>query len=420
MRHIRWSSLGGLFVVAAVACTGGDEGDGGDDGILLADMDGAAAVALREPVTEAFAIGAPTPTPPGGCDGEFEFVKVDDQGVVTPVLNQPFAADWIEATTSNIVVRGAGMVTTSGGDQAFWCCLLAVPKDSGPVRCLSKEAGVGLSDPLFATGIATRGEEVFFTQYAAAEGFHRLAYWDGSSSDLQFRLQLSDTELIQPFIAAASAITPNACVRTLDPAFTESGMLCGDPYATNPGWAPVVSSTALTSFAFATMVGDSHVFLGAESLDLATLTTQVVTPYQAFFDEGKPRLTADDGSIIGLSGSSIVRAAAPATAEELESAPDGGGVWEVIIGHNDVGFALGGNDLRRIDLTSAVVGTSNYLSEINMLEITDVAFTTGERIRLEGTDGTGQPVTVLVDTVTGDVTVGSAGVPTFETIQSVE
>lgn len=90
------------------------------------------------------------------------------------------------------------------------------------------------------------------------------------------------------------------------------------------------------------------------------------------------------------------------------------------IGANSDALLYGGGDLRRVDLTTLAVSTANLLSAVQMLEVTAMAFTTANRVRLDGTDSSGQPTIVLVDTITGAVTTTAADVPTFSTIEAVE
>ena len=399
-----------LFLLAAcavsgAACTGGDDDD--DDGAstpLTADLTGAVAVALREPSAVSAALGAAaTPTPPACGQPDLEFVKVAADGTVTPVLNAPFLADHVEQSDSNFLVRGLGYVTNSAGDAQFWCCMLGVPKSSGPVRCLSRH-GVGNADPGVADGIVTRDDEVLYTRFDLDAGFHQLVQWDGSSATQDFLLQLAATPLLQPFAAPGIA---NACVLAGDE------LLCANIDAVTPSWQPLTLNSGGTVQS-AVQVG-THIFASNSSVALLDLSEVFVLSGFGQLDPGK-RVVTTSGGLIAVNGDAIIHLAEPATIEFLHVAP---ATIDHFIGANAFAYFFGGGELRSIDLGTLVVST-NLLATVQMLEVTGMAFTTEDRIRLDGTDSGGQPTTVLVDTVTGEITSAPGDVPTFSTVEVVQ
>lgn len=95
------------------------------------------------------------------------------------------------------------------------------------------------------------------------------------------------------------------------------------------------------------------------------------------------------------------------------------GTWQRFPSGGAFGYAYGNNDLRRVDVVAATVGTTNLLGPSGLLEVTGMWFSTEDRIRIDGTGSNGLPVIVLVDLLTGTVTTGTSAAPTFSTVVAV-
>lgn len=95
---------------------------------------------------------------------------------------------------------------------------------------------------------------------------------------------------------------------------------------------------------------------------------------------------------------------------------DGSTQWERILGRGNYAWAYGGSQLRRIDLPTLVLGTANLLGSVNLLQVTDMSFSSGDLLRLDGVGSTGGPVVVSLDTVTGAITIETTDIPRFQDV----
>lgn len=409
MRKRSIALVGTALCVVGIACAG-KKSSNGPSGPLTADLGGAVAVALRPEtsVPQAHVASAvATPTPPS-CSGGSDLVKIDAAGNVTPVLNEPFSAAYLTTTSNNLLVTGLGYVSTSDGSASLWCCLLAIPRASGSVRCLVSEGLGGQlgSSNLRAHGVATRGNEVFFVQDNASAGKAELLRWDGSSDQRELLVQLSRGSFLEPMAVAGK---PNVCV------LGGTHGICGNPdtntYQTSPadGLPLLIGETVFVA-----------VFPSAQTISLADLSVVRLggTGGGDFPDGTSPLVPTADGGILAIGGTSkpLIKVVPPDTIAYVDTSHP----WQFLIGAQNYAFAYGANDLRRIDLGTTTVGTSNLLSSVNMLEVTSMWFTAPEILRIDGTAANGMATSVFLDAVTGDLTTQTTGSDRFTTIISVQ
>lgn len=386
-----------LVTCVAMACSGGGGGgDDDDDGTsptptptgvqaTTASLSGAVTVAIQ--VAAAFGPGT-----------ENTLVAVDSAGNVTVVLSSPFDAQFLVLSSTHLLVVGQGTVLTEAQEEVS-CTLLAIPleADGDPVLCVNTfPSGGGIEYP----GVATRGSEVFFTLFDSSQGRSELRRWDGVATQTELLLSLTTT-LGQPF---ASADAPNVCVArgSIDPAT----LRCSDPGA--PNWV-----THLVSPNPGTLGIGRFVLTQGPALDLLDQSIVVSSGGAGIPYPAKNVHPTPDGGFIGLGSGSLWKVRPP-PAPRVNL-----GSWQRFLSGGAYGYAYANNDLRRVDVIAAVVGSANLLGASGLLEVTGMWFSTEDRIRIDGTGSNGLPTSVLVDLQSGAVTTATSGSPAFSSVFAV-
>lgn len=434
MRTEKVVAVAVLFVCLA-ACTSGKDKGGGEP--LTSDMTGAVSLALSKP--------ADVTTIGGGGDGTidtsgepfFTLVKIDGDGNIDPVFNQQRPIFWVEVNATHVAVSGdfdgvAAFVDGETEPQGIDCGLVVFPRTATgeEVKCLARSFHVGLypaNDP-HATGgspstdypgfTATDGA-VFFTEVIQPNPTDIEAHvwkWSSGSDVIEEMLQLAEPfALSQPFAmnggAHVCAMTNNGGHPTGEEALycTPEAPVSWQAVPEDPSGFPYMRARVLGTNL---LTGYSRVSLVDGTVDL-TSAAPLPSRREHTILVGDTAWGLSLG--IGSLGGDLVRATSLG-GELVDNSVD----WERIAGTSGGAYVYGASQLKRLDFATATLGTANLLGSTTLLQVTDMSLTTDDNIRLDGTTSTGQPAIVLVNTVTGAVTITDEDVPEFQLVTPLE
>ena len=335
-----------------------------------------------------------------------ELVGLDSAGNPTPLLSRPYQAAHLTLTSSNLVVRGNGIVQDIGTGDLFDCCILAIPRSStvSSVRCLSEYTpesteGGGFFDS--RSGIVTSGDTVYFEAGNATDDVLR---WDGVSDFTETVLHVAGLKTVHAATGAS-----NLCATFQDPDYSA---ICGQP---------IVGSFSVIPFDSPTVqIGDA-VWSLTESLDLKTLTKMSLPEpvHFGYTNTPAPLIRLQDGSQLALAQLParttvyVTRLAAPDIVEPIPTpTPPSNGPWwwEHMVGTQNWAvvsgyvYGTGEKDLRFIDLSTLTMSTANLLASVNLLQVEGMHFAGPTLLQIDGTGTNGLPATVFIDAATGEVT----------------
>lgn len=434
-----------LFTVAIVtvilALSACKKSGGGGASPLLANMSGAVGIAITKasgsPAFTGFAAAAQTTG-----QAFSEIVKIDASGNITPILDQTRPAYHAFVTATHVIVSGDfhGVVDVSG--NSLDCYLAAIPRSASgePIKCLLSgdplDASYAGSDPTHPDanrskygdkpGFITLGTTAYFAQIVGlpnggggSDATSEFRRWVGGSDQTELLIHLNaggGGQLVQPFAVDGA---PNVCVA----AYNAMGqMFCG---ATNPGtnWmdmglSPGDYSVQAHLIGRNVVLGDGH----AIRLDDLTVTSSGVASTINFPTNWDLTATTFDGRIVGISQpgttgvGSIVLVDSSANVTVVDSTIG----WSRMIADGNYGYFYGGSQLRRFDRATATLGTANLLGSTGMLQVTDMSFSSANRIRLDGTAASGSPVVVAIDASSGAITVSDASLPRFQEVTPLQ
>lgn len=420
--------------LVVTACSGGGGGADDDD-----DDDGTTTTPTATPTPAAFAgaVGAasalavlqgPLTTAAFGSGGEFaasELVAIDSAGNVTHVFNEVHPTWGFVLTSSHVVASGNFLGVHDTDGNSLDCYLVAIPRTAsgGPAQCLSQEV-VGTYAPGEAfsnghydePGIASDGLSVYFTMFENTQGKSELRGWDGISDSTDLLVQLDATDGSRFYTPFAAQGVENVCALASAVNSAAGKLVCGDPSLANWSQAPMGASPVLAE----TMQLGNLVVSTDKKVDLADLT--VADRVAGGSNGGLPKTRAKtvftgDGGAVGIGyGNSYFRVDPNGDTSTL----DGTAPWERLLGGAAYGWLYGGGELRRFDMFDGTLGATNYLSQTTMLQVTGMAYSTEDRLRLDGTGAAGGPVVVAIDTSSGAISVISEDIPRLGPIVPLE
>ncbi len=418
---MRWSLLSlSAIVIAAVACEKKDSAS-----LLTSDMSGAVGLAIRKPVeTNGFAITAAETT---GGQPFFSLVKIDANGNIDPVFNQERPVYFVAVSSSHVIVSGDFYDVATPEDGAIRCYLVTFPRTASgeAVKCISKGApGLpasidpisGYSTPPVEPGFVVAEGDVYFSETVQpnpSESTSRLWRWEAGAAENELLLQVAaPLTLIQPY---TSPVGSYVCVNDSQPS-----ILCS-PYDP-PNWADSGADAGSGLDPVGMVLGTSLLVQGSV-INLVN-GTRIASPVVFGATIPPPPwarvvvgTTAFGLQAIGTGNARrIVRFVPTGDILEIDATTN----WERILGAGNYAFVYGSSRLQRLDLRTSVLGSSNLLGQVGLVQVTDVSFSTEGMLRLDGTGSSGLPVIVLLDTSAGTLTVTEQDVPRFQSVTPLQ
>lgn len=113
-----------------------------------------------------------------------------------------------------------------------------------------------------------------------------------------------------------------------------------------------------------------------------------------------------DGGAVGIDGGSLALVGTSGSISIFDDST----AWERMLSDGNC-WTYGGNKLQRLDRASGDLDATNWLGTFGLLQVTDLLFTTDDRIRIDGVDTGGGPVVVYVDSSSGELTSTSTELP---------
>lgn len=436
-------------LLAFVVCVlpGCENKGGGGAATLSGDMTGATSVAIYKaapdaPQMQSFGEPPPSETPP--AESFSTLVKIDADGNLGAVFNQQRPVFAVKVTTTHVVAFGdfhdiRAQVADGEDEKAIDCYLVAFPRNATgeAVKCLS-QVPIGVyplhpdstylgsnrvdKDPL---GFSVRGADVYFTDatlYGSVSGEldTHLWRWSGGSDQIELLLQF-DADAFTDNFSEPHVIENGgfACVQTVH--FNIDFRVLCSPIAPPLDWQNTGATTgggeSGISYGLSLVMGTNLVLTGSvvSLVDGTTTATSRSLPR----DRSVTLRAGED--VFGISGTaesggSLIHVSADGTGTVLNGALD----WDLIVGRGNYGYVYGDNELRRIDLAAAVLGTANLLGGTTLLNVTDMSLSSGPNIRIDGTTNTGIPSIVLINTSSGEITVTEEDVPRFLSVTPLE
>jgi hypothetical protein len=374
---------------------------------LRADLTGAVGVGiLREQV--------PSSQPSAPSVGELAAYAVD--GTVQPVFDRPHEAHHLTELPNYIIVNGSfpdAFVDTNGVSRT--CRLVAVPKDAngGPVECLSTEEVGAYGIPALPegnkSGMDVRGATLFFVTSRTTYGTSELRRWNEGSDTTDPLITLvspvdGNNDLKQPFAIDGAT---NICVSTY------RKLYCGDPDLSSYAVMDVMNQDVPPdTFRLGGLVLTTYSVVRLSDLQISP-RTGFVLPSTA-----DRTLLLTSGGAVGISRvDELVQIAANGNSTTLDAST----TYARLVGSGDRGYIYSDAGLFDVDLHAGIVGTSDLLGMVQMLDVTDLTYTNDPNtLRLDGTGSGGGPVAVFVNTSNGDVEQVAQPLPGFGAVIPIQ
>lgn len=434
-----------LSVALSSVMSGCEKPDSGGAATLSGDMTGATGLAVTKPSAsasfQAFGEATPTPTP---AEPFSTLVKIDENGVPSPVFNQQRQVFGVILSPSHVVVAGnfhdvRATVAEGEDEKAIDCYLVAFPRSATgeAVKCLSERPtgrhllGSDSPDPDPPLGMAVRGEDFYFTVAYGESEESQVWRWTGGADQVELLLQFAPESPAKFGEVHAMENAGFVCVQTLPNVYWEA--LC-TPVDTLD-WQPS-SATSEQGFSQHSLTLGTNLLLAGSILHLTDAT---VTPSTVNTLPAGPRNTIRVGNVAygvtagntapsetGCLGPNacLVRLQSDGTLTIFGETSPGSNTsaldWERIVGADEVAYVYGESDLRRFDMAAAVLGTANLLGSTSLLNITDMSLSTTPLIRIDGTTSAGLPSIVLINTSSGSITVTEEDVPRFVSVTPLD
>ena len=435
-------SLCGLFLVLS-GC-GGSGGSGGTT-TFSANMNSASQVGRARVLSSSNAASSST-----GISDQ-DLVSINSSGTVAKVFNSSFPIYGIKLTTNYIIASGAFVSSTvvDQNGKALDCYLYAISKTAqgkaSDLICLST-VQVGDYDPSLAAtnphyahlGFATRGNEVYFTDYANGILY---SWTEGATAPTKIfsqTIQSNCPGFDDVFLDPSGS---NICVLQSALASCTDGFLyCG----TDSGLSTTVTGTGSNSVLAETReVGTTSV---ATDQQLVTLSSLVVTSRTANgsnggLPEGYSNIASDTtGGLVYIgyakslgymsstgttceiatlngitnSGCSITDQTINAYFQALF--PLGNYAWTY--GSSNENDPTTGIQLNRINLTTDALDSTNYMSTAGMSAITGLYLLPNGQLVVIGTNSSGAVVSATIDS-SGNITQAASAGQTLDILLSL-
>ena len=423
----------GLIGLSVAACGGGPGNPGGHPEPLTANLSGAIGIGITKPTTTSPRV-VPLEVDAGAPAALSTLVKIDSAGNVTEVLDQSRPVFNELVTSTHVIVSGDFHDIAAADGSPLNCSLIAIPKTAAgdPVVCLLQgdqlevEAyALSTNGPHDKPGMAARGGDLYFVQstFDGSKYGSELRHWAGGADTTEVLIHLNPgggSLLFQPFVAETSS---DLCVVSIGEGGGGSpsggATFCGSTAASN--WSDIGVSFNVLNGPAAIQIG--HLLVGSaqggshNAIDLDTLVASDTVG-------GGPELwgrtaRATDGSVFGIfgtGGGGLQLLDNTGTSTTVDSSVP----WTRIIGRGAYAWVYGGSKLQRFDLAAKTLDATNYLGMTTFLQVTDMSFSSANRIRLDGTLANGQPGIVAIDIDTGAITVTTQDIPRLSQVTPLQ
>ena len=161
------------------------------------------------------------------------------------------------------------------------------------------------------------------------------------------------------------------------------------------------------------MFRTGNFLIGHHTINLSTgdieRTSTSFYPYSRF-----DLCQLSDGGVVGIDGleSSLMMASRLGVVSTIDDLSN----WEKVISDGVYCWVYGTGGLKRVDLSNGSLGATNYLEGTDMLQVTNMAVTSDNKIRIDGTASNGNSVIIYTDRDTGEVEVSTVSFPRFVSV----
>lgn len=396
---------------------------------LTANMQGARQVAVTKENGEPVQVGEELT---GLLESLLEgtLVQIDDAGNTSEVLNAYRVVYYVLQTDNYVISAGEFSNILDADDNPIDCYLIAFSKTAAgdPVACLSQKP-VGLYSPfdeypLYRNkGVSARGGEVYFVtgssefyeahddevfgggfgifigSHDSANQVSELRLWtEGSdTTELMFQLEAADGNRLDRVFA--STTNENVCATAFGVNNESGKAICGQP-SDSSSWTVVGLAGDVT---VPQQIGNL-VWLGAETIDLDDLSVDATVGNASapaldteiyalgngdhvalceYIECGENGENCDNAGIVNLNSANGVLAI---------TVVDNSVEWERIKGNGSYIWIYGGDKLQRIAAGDGALDSTNFIVDLNLLQVTDMSFTALDSLRVDAKAGIGDVI----------------------------